>query len=226
MRRKPFGKLLPSAHAVDREFRVIAALGKQGFPVAKAYALCTDDDVIGAAFSDGIGQKVPIMRDSGNADGRRVARGAHSGVYEDALLTEESFFHDNRVLFAILHALQEEVAIADLPRLGDNILARQQFLYALSNAIPPGDGIEVGTRVRALFLDPFSCARRILIFEPAVGIGDLDAVQNLSDGLDRSGRRRVYYGTHVPTFPKAGLGEGGVLPWVLLNCRFPQWKWR
>src|ERR1700744_4883571 len=49
-RRKPFGKLLPSAHAVDREFRVISALGKQGFPVAKAYALCTDDAVIGAAF--------------------------------------------------------------------------------------------------------------------------------------------------------------------------------
>src|ERR1700709_2380662 len=50
MRRKPFGKLLPSAHAVDREFKVIAALSKQGFPVAKAYALCTDDAVIGAAF--------------------------------------------------------------------------------------------------------------------------------------------------------------------------------
>ena len=44
MRRKPFGKLLPSAHAVDREFKVIAALSKQGFPVAKAYALCTDED--------------------------------------------------------------------------------------------------------------------------------------------------------------------------------------
>src|SRR6185437_10706196 len=50
MRRKPFGKLLPSAHAVDREFRVIAALGKQDFPVARAYALCTDDNVIGSAF--------------------------------------------------------------------------------------------------------------------------------------------------------------------------------
>jgi aminoglycoside phosphotransferase (APT) family kinase protein len=50
MRRKPFGKLLPSAHAVDREFKVIAALGKQGFPVAKAYALCMDDDVLGSAF--------------------------------------------------------------------------------------------------------------------------------------------------------------------------------
>ena len=50
MRRRPFGKLLPSAHAVDREFRVIAALGKQDFPVARAYALCTDDAVIGSAF--------------------------------------------------------------------------------------------------------------------------------------------------------------------------------
>lgn len=50
MRRKPFGKLLPSAHAVDREFRVIDALYKQGFPVAKAYALCMDDAVIGATF--------------------------------------------------------------------------------------------------------------------------------------------------------------------------------
>ncbi len=50
MRRKPFGKLLPSAHAVDREFKVIAALGKQGFPVAKAYAICMDDDVLGSAF--------------------------------------------------------------------------------------------------------------------------------------------------------------------------------
>ncbi len=50
LRRKPFGKLLPSAHAVDREYRVIAALHRQGFPVARAYALCMDDAVIGAAF--------------------------------------------------------------------------------------------------------------------------------------------------------------------------------
>jgi aminoglycoside phosphotransferase (APT) family kinase protein len=50
LRRKPFGKLLPSAHAVDREFRVISALHKQGFPVARPYALCTEEAVIGAAF--------------------------------------------------------------------------------------------------------------------------------------------------------------------------------
>jgi len=50
LRRKPFGKLLPSAHAVDREFRVISALHGAGFPVAKPYGLCMDDGVIGAAF--------------------------------------------------------------------------------------------------------------------------------------------------------------------------------
>ena len=50
LRRKPPGKLLPSAHAVDREFRVIAALHPTGFPVAKPYALCLDETVIGTAF--------------------------------------------------------------------------------------------------------------------------------------------------------------------------------
>jgi len=50
LRRKPPGKLLPSAHAVDREFKVISALGTTGFPVAHAYALCTDEDVIGTMF--------------------------------------------------------------------------------------------------------------------------------------------------------------------------------
>jgi aminoglycoside phosphotransferase (APT) family kinase protein len=50
LRRKPPGKLLPSAHAVDREYRVIAALAQSQVPVAKAYALCEDSAVIGTAF--------------------------------------------------------------------------------------------------------------------------------------------------------------------------------
>jgi aminoglycoside phosphotransferase (APT) family kinase protein len=50
LRRKPFGPLLPSAHAVDREYRLISALHPLGFPVARPYALCTDPDVIGAIF--------------------------------------------------------------------------------------------------------------------------------------------------------------------------------
>jgi aminoglycoside phosphotransferase (APT) family kinase protein len=50
LRRKPFGPLLPSAHAVDREYRLIAALHPLGFPVPRPYALCADPDVIGAIF--------------------------------------------------------------------------------------------------------------------------------------------------------------------------------
>jgi aminoglycoside phosphotransferase (APT) family kinase protein len=46
----PAAKLLPSAHAIDREFRVMDALNKAGFPAAKQYALCTDESVIGRAF--------------------------------------------------------------------------------------------------------------------------------------------------------------------------------
>ena len=50
LRRKPFGPVLPSAHAVDREFRLISALHPAGFPVAKPYVLCEDPGVIGAPF--------------------------------------------------------------------------------------------------------------------------------------------------------------------------------
>jgi len=50
LRRKPPGKLLPSAHAVDREYRIITALKGTDVPVARSYALCTDESVIGTAF--------------------------------------------------------------------------------------------------------------------------------------------------------------------------------
>jgi len=50
LRRKPPGKLLPSAHAVDREYRVITALGRTAVPVPRTFVLCEDDTVIGTAF--------------------------------------------------------------------------------------------------------------------------------------------------------------------------------
>jgi aminoglycoside phosphotransferase (APT) family kinase protein len=50
LRRKPPGKLLPGAHAIEREYRVIDALGRQGFPVAAALAFCEEEAVIGTAF--------------------------------------------------------------------------------------------------------------------------------------------------------------------------------
>ncbi len=50
LRRKPPGQLLPSAHAVDREYRVISALAGSDVPVPHAYVLCTDESVIGSMF--------------------------------------------------------------------------------------------------------------------------------------------------------------------------------
>ena len=50
LRRKPFGQLLPSAHAVDREYRLLSALHPLGFPVPRPLALCSEPDVIGAIF--------------------------------------------------------------------------------------------------------------------------------------------------------------------------------
>lgn len=50
LRRKPSGELLKSAHAVDREFRVMTALAATEVPVAKTYHLCEDDSVIGSMF--------------------------------------------------------------------------------------------------------------------------------------------------------------------------------
>jgi aminoglycoside phosphotransferase (APT) family kinase protein len=50
LRRKPPGELLKGAHAVDREARVMSALGRAGFPVPRVYGLCTDAQLIGTWF--------------------------------------------------------------------------------------------------------------------------------------------------------------------------------
>ncbi|CAN1522706.1 MAG: phosphotransferase [Sphingomonadaceae bacterium] len=50
LRRKPPGDLLKGAHAVDREARILSALGTTSFPVAKVYGLCEDDSIIGTSF--------------------------------------------------------------------------------------------------------------------------------------------------------------------------------
>ena len=50
LRRKPLGKLLPKAHAVDREYKVITALYETDVPVPKTYGLCEDDSVVGTPF--------------------------------------------------------------------------------------------------------------------------------------------------------------------------------
>ena len=77
LRRKPPGKLLPSAHAVDREFRVISALYPTGFPVPRPFALCTDDSVLGTMFyvMDCVEGRVlwePLLPNSSAEDRRKI----------------------------------------------------------------------------------------------------------------------------------------------------------
>lgn len=69
LRRQPFGKLLPSAHAVDREYTAMTGLFPTGFPVPRTYGLCEDAGVIGAKFF------VMSM-----ADGRSLWNGALPGM--------------------------------------------------------------------------------------------------------------------------------------------------
>lgn len=96
LRRKPFGNLLPSAHAVDREYRVIDGLYPTGFPVARPYGLCTDPAVLGVDFY--------VM---GFADGRNLWDGTlpdyapaeRTGIY-DAMCDTLAALHNTDVAAA------------------------------------------------------------------------------------------------------------------------------
>jgi len=93
LRRKPPGKLVKSAHAVDREFRVIRALNATNFPVPKAYVLCNDDTVIGTPFF--VMSHVPgyARADVSMPDLQPAARTALVRSYIDTLAQLHSFDH-------------------------------------------------------------------------------------------------------------------------------------
>ena len=86
LRRKPPGKLLASAHAVDREFRVLAALAASAVPVARPLHLCSDDAVIGSMFY--LMQYVPgrIFWDPSLPGLTADVRAAHYAAALDALV--------------------------------------------------------------------------------------------------------------------------------------------
>ncbi|SPA30998.1 Aminoglycoside phosphotransferase [Cupriavidus taiwanensis] len=81
LRRKPPGELVKGAHAVEREARVMAALGQAGFPVPRIHGLCTDDAVIGSWFFVMDLVEGRIFWDAGFSD---VAPGERA-VYMDAM---------------------------------------------------------------------------------------------------------------------------------------------
>jgi len=105
LRRQPPGKLLKSAHAVDREYRVLAALANTDVPVARVYHLCEDRDVIGSMFyvmqyCDG-----RIFWDSAIPE---VAKAERSAIYDEM----------NRVLAALHQVDFEKAGLADFGKPG------------------------------------------------------------------------------------------------------------
>jgi aminoglycoside phosphotransferase (APT) family kinase protein len=105
LRRQPPGKLLKSAHAVDREYRVLAALANSDVPVARVYHLCEDRDVIGSMFyvmefCDG-----RIFWDSAIPE---VGKTERSAIYDEMM----------RVLAALHQVDIEKVGLSDFGKPG------------------------------------------------------------------------------------------------------------
>lgn len=112
LRRKPPGALLASAHAVEREYRVLHALQDTDVPVPQVYCLCEDDNVIGSSFY--------VME---YLEGRTFwdptlpeirSRKERKAIYDEI----------NRILTAIHHVDVEAAGLSDYGRTG-NYFARQ-----------------------------------------------------------------------------------------------------
>ncbi|MBX9642861.1 MAG: phosphotransferase family protein [Novosphingobium sp.] len=111
LRRKPFGPLLPSAHAVDREYKVQNALNKAGFPAARQFGLCTDETVVGSWF---------YIMDM--VDGKTIWDGSMPGAAPDYRRTTYNAMIDT---LAALHNVDiEAVGLSDFGKPG-NYFGRQ-----------------------------------------------------------------------------------------------------
>ena len=111
LRRKPPGKLLPSAHAVDREFRVISALYAQKFPVARPFLYCEDSEIVGTPFY--------VM---GFVEGRVIWEPHMPGASREE---RAAVYQAMNATLARLHTFDpQELGLADFGR-GENYVARQ-----------------------------------------------------------------------------------------------------
>jgi aminoglycoside phosphotransferase (APT) family kinase protein len=131
LRRKPPGKLLASAHAVDREFRVMSALFPRDFPVPEPLLLCEDESVIGTAFC--------VMA---HVDGRVF----WEPQMEGATPAERAAVYDSmNATLARLHSFEPAaIGLAEYGK-GENYAARQvarwtkQYLASKTGEIPEMD---------------------------------------------------------------------------------------
>ena len=172
LRKQPGGELLPSAHAVDREYRVIKALAGTDVPIARTYALCEDESVIGTMFY--------VMEYVGG-------RLFWDPRLPDATAAERAQLHDeiNRVISALHSVDHQAVGLGDFGKTGDYI-ARQvsrwskqyqasetEKIEAMDNLIawlpaniPPGDETRIvhgDYRIDNVIFDPVEPRIRAVI---------------------------------------------------------------
>lgn len=127
----PVSKLLPSAHAIEREFRVMSALKPQGIPVATMHLLCEDESVIGRAFYVMEFVQGRVLWDQSLPG---MSRGERAAIYDEM----------NRVI-AALHSVDVQAAgLTDFGRPG-NYFERQiarwtgQYRASITGANPAMD---------------------------------------------------------------------------------------
>ena len=140
LRRQPTGELLKSAHAVDREYRVLKALAATDVPVAQVYHLCEDRDVIGSMFylmeyCDGAIYWRPDLKEVDSATQRRamydemirVLAAIHSVDLEKAQLTDYgrpgNYFQRQLDRWTAQYRASELETIEDMERLIDWLAA-------------------------------------------------------------------------------------------------------
>ncbi len=111
LRRKPPGKLLKSAHAVDREYRVISALYAADFPVPRPYVLCEDQEIVGTMFfiMEFVEGRIFWELDLPNSD-----PGERRAIYE----------HANQTIADLHNFDYEKIGLSDFGKPG-NYFARQ-----------------------------------------------------------------------------------------------------
>jgi aminoglycoside phosphotransferase (APT) family kinase protein len=135
LRRKPGGALLQSAHAVDREYRVMAALAATDVPVARVYALCEDETVIGTAFYLMEFLEGRVLWDPALPG---VAPGERMQMYDDL----------NRVIAALHSLVPAAVGLAEFgPH--DRYIARQVARWSRQYRSSATDTIEAMDRLMA-----------------------------------------------------------------------------
>jgi hypothetical protein len=109
-------------------------------------------------------------------------------VYEQLIFSIGFLPHANTWLLLVREAFAEEISAPCFLQ-GIVRLDRQKLSNALADTLSPWEMSQAGTRERSLFFNPLSRARRVLFFEPAVGVYNGHPVENLGDRLNRGKRR-------------------------------------